>query len=111
MWSYVGRRLLIAVFVIFAASYLVYVLSANSGDPLEALRGSTAPNKEQLMAALTAQLHLDVPPFLRYFIWLGGVFSAATSAHDRRHLGQHPACAVGVVDDSARHDGDASSRS
>ena len=73
MWSYVGRRLLIAVFVIFAASYLVYVLSANSGDPLEALRGSTAPNKEQLMAALTAQLHLDVPPFLRYFIWLGGV--------------------------------------
>ena len=74
MWSYVGRRLLIAVFVIFAASYLVYVLSANSGDPLEALRGSTAPNKEQLMAALTAQLHLDVPPFLRYFIWLGGVF-------------------------------------
>ena len=73
MWSYVGRRLLIAVFVIFAASYLVYVLSANSGDPLEALRGSTAPNKEALMAALSAQLHLDVPPFLRYFIWLGGV--------------------------------------
>ena len=26
------------------------------------------------MAALSAQLHLDVPPFLRYFIWLGGVF-------------------------------------
>ncbi len=74
MWSYVLRRLLIAVLVIFAASYLVYVLSANAGDPLETLRGSTAPNKEQLMAALSARLNLDVPPFLRYFIWLGGIF-------------------------------------
>lgn len=74
MWSYVLRRLLIAVLVIFAASYLVYVMSSVSGDPLEDLRGSTAPNKEQLIAALSARLHLEVPPFLRYFIWLGGVF-------------------------------------
>ena len=73
MWSYVLRRLLIAVLVIFAASFLVYVLAANSGDPLEDLRGSTAPNKEALIAAATARLNLDVPPPLRYFIWLGGV--------------------------------------
>lgn len=73
MWSYVLRRLLIAVLVIFAASFLVYVLAANSGDPLENLRGSTAPNKEALIAAASARLHLDVPPPLRYFIWLGGV--------------------------------------
>ena len=73
MWSYVGRRLLIAVLVIFAASYLVYVLSANSGNPLEDLQGSTAPNKDALIAARIQQLHLDVPPFLRYFLWLGGV--------------------------------------
>jgi peptide/nickel transport system permease protein len=73
MWSYVLRRLLIAVLVIFAASFLVYVLAANSGDPLENLRGSTAPNKEALIAAATQRLHLDVPPPLRYFIWLGGV--------------------------------------
>lgn len=73
MWSYVLRRLLIAVLVIFAASFLVYVLAANSGDPLEGLRGSTAKNKEALIAAATQRLHLDVPPPLRYFIWLGGV--------------------------------------
>ncbi len=71
MWSYVLRRLLIAVLVIFAASFLVYVLAANSGDPLENLRGSTAPNKEALIAAASARLHLEVPPPLRYFIWLG----------------------------------------
>ena len=73
MWSYVLRRVLIAILVIFAASFLVYVLAANSGDPLEDLRGSTAPNKEALIAARIQLLHLDVAPPLRYFIWLSGV--------------------------------------
>ncbi|MCU1412272.1 MAG: transporter permease [Rhodoglobus sp.] len=73
MWSYVLRRVLIAILVIFAASFLVYVLAANSGDPLEELRGSTAPNKEALIAARIQLLHLDIAPPLRYFIWLGGV--------------------------------------
>lgn len=73
MWSYVLRRVLIAVIVIFAASFLVYVLAANSGDPLEDLRGSTAPNKEALIAARIQLLHLDIAPPLRYFLWLGGV--------------------------------------
>lgn len=73
MWSYVLRRVLIAILVIFAASFLVYVLAANSGDPLEDLRGSTAPNKEALIAARIQLLHLDIAPPLRYFIWLSGV--------------------------------------
>ncbi len=73
MWSYILRRLLIAVLVIFAASYMVYVMSAVSGDPLEDLRGSTAPNKQQLIEARIRLLDLNVPPPLRYFIWLGGV--------------------------------------
>ncbi|MGV8884583.1 MAG: ABC transporter permease subunit [Microbacteriaceae bacterium] len=59
--------------VVFAASFLIYVLAANAGDPLEDLRGSTAPNKEALIAAKIQQLNLDVPPPLRYFIWLSGV--------------------------------------
>lgn len=73
MWSYVLRRVLIAILVIFAASFLVYVLAANSGDPLEDLRGSTAPNKEALIAARIQLLHLDIAPPLRYFLWLSGV--------------------------------------
>ncbi len=52
----------------------MYILVALSGDPLEDLRTSTAPNKQQLIEARTALLHLDVPPYLRYFIWLGGIF-------------------------------------
>ena len=51
----------------------MYILTALSGDPLEDLRTSTAPNKQQLIEARTALLHLDVPPYLRYFIWIAGV--------------------------------------
>lgn len=73
MLAYVARRLGVAVLVIFAASYLVYNLAANAGDPLEDLRGSTAPNKAQLIQAAIDRLHLDIPSPIRYFIWLGGV--------------------------------------
>jgi peptide/nickel transport system permease protein len=51
----------------------MYVLVALSGDPLEDLRTSTSPNKAQLIAARSDLLHLDVPPYLRYFIWIAGV--------------------------------------
>lgn len=51
----------------------MYILTALSGDPLEDLRTSTAPNKQQLIEARTALLHLDAPPYLRYFIWIAGV--------------------------------------
>ena len=74
MATFVVRRLIASVFIFLAATYLMYILVALSGDPLEDLRTSTAPNKQQLIEARTALLHLDVPPFLRYFIWIGGVF-------------------------------------
>ena len=39
MFSYIVRRLIAAVLIVFAASYLIYILAANAGDPLEELRG------------------------------------------------------------------------
>ncbi len=74
MATFVVRRLIASLFIFLAATYLMYILVSLSGDPLEDLRTSTAPNKLQLIEARTALLHLDVPPYLRYFIWLGGIF-------------------------------------
>jgi peptide/nickel transport system permease protein len=71
--TFVVRRLIASIFIFLAATYLMYQLTALSGDPLEDLRVSTAPNKLQLIEARTAILHLDVPPYLRYFIWIAGV--------------------------------------
>lgn len=72
MLGYVIRRLAMAVVILFASSYLVYILAANSGDPLEDLRTSRDANREQLIAARVQTLDLDTPPPLRYFIWVKG---------------------------------------
>ncbi len=73
MLTFVIRRLVASLFVFLAATYLMYLLTAYSGDPLEDLRTSTAPNAAQLIEARSNLLNLDVPPYLRYFIWLSGV--------------------------------------
>ncbi|MGV3714080.1 ABC transporter permease [Pseudolysinimonas sp.] len=73
MASFVVRRLIASVLVFFAATYLMYLLTAYSGDPLQDLIESNAPNKEQLIASRIRLLDLDVPPPLRYFLWLGNI--------------------------------------
>ncbi|MEB4613843.1 ABC transporter permease, partial [Leucobacter sp. M11] len=72
MTSFIVRRILVSVLILLAASFIMYMLAAYSGDPLKDLRGSNAPNIDQLIAARTAALHLDVPPPARWLIWLGG---------------------------------------
>ena len=61
--------------IVFGSSFLVYNLAAISGDPLEGLRTSSEPNAKQQIITLTRQLQLDVPPPIRYFLWLKGVLS------------------------------------
>ncbi|MFB8387068.1 ABC transporter permease [Microbacterium sp. NPDC055910] len=72
MVGFVLRRIAVSILVLLAASFLMYVLAANSGNPLQDLEGSNAPNRDQLIAARINALDLDVPPVLRYFLWLGG---------------------------------------
>ena len=73
MLTFLARRLIASVLVLLAASYLVYLLTANAGDPLEDLLTSTAKNKDKLIEQRIALLDLDTPAPLRYFKWLGGV--------------------------------------
>lgn len=82
MATFVVRRLIASIFIFLAATYLMYILTALSGDPLQDLRESSAPNKAELIAARTQLLHLDVPVFLRYFIWLGGIFGFTGKGFD-----------------------------
>jgi len=73
--TFLARRLIATVIVLLVASYIVYVLAADAGDPLAALRTSTSRNKAELINLRIAQLDLNVPAYLRYFIWLGGILS------------------------------------
>ncbi len=73
MLAYVIRRLGALVMILFGSSFLLFNLAAISTDPIGELRLSDAENKEQLILNLTRELRLDLPPPLRYFIWLRGV--------------------------------------
>ena len=76
MLSYVTRRLGVLFIILFGSSFILYNLAAISGDPLLELRTSTEPNAKQQIINLTRELQLDVPPPLRYFIWLKGILGA-----------------------------------
>jgi peptide/nickel transport system permease protein len=73
MVAYIFRRLGILGVILFGSSFILYNLAAISGDPLADLRTSTDPNRDFLIAERTRSLQLDVPPPVRYFLWLRGI--------------------------------------
>ncbi|WP_206079763.1 ABC transporter permease [Propioniciclava coleopterorum] len=52
-------------------SFVMYGLLEIALDPLADLRENPAPNREELIANRVRLLHLDLPWFQRYFMWLG----------------------------------------
>ncbi len=72
MITYIGRRLLAIVGVLLVASFIVYTLTAITGDPLRDLKGSNDPKRQQYIDDRIAKLNLDQPVPLRYLWWLRG---------------------------------------
>jgi len=89
MVTYIVRRLFTAALILLGASFLVYLLTAASGDPLEELRASNAPNRQQLMDARTELLQLETPAPLRYFTWLGGAVQCLVPFANSCDLGKN----------------------
>jgi peptide/nickel transport system permease protein len=73
MAAFILRRLGVLGVILFGSSFILYNLAAISADPLQELRLSLDPDRDAKIAALTRELQLDVPPPLRYFLWLRGV--------------------------------------
>ena len=73
MLNYIMRRIGVSVMILFGSSFLVYNLAAYASDPLVELRLSTDDGARQQIISLTRSLNLDVPPPIRYFLWLKGV--------------------------------------
>lgn len=70
MARFLLKRLLMALGILLAISVFIYAICDLAMDPLDDLRNSTAPNKQQLIDARIQQLHLDQPWFVRYWQWL-----------------------------------------
>jgi peptide/nickel transport system permease protein len=73
MFAFIARRLGTLVVILFGSSFLLYNLTAISGDPTEYLKFSTDPKDVYQLHALVRQLNLDTPPPIRYFLWLKGI--------------------------------------
>jgi peptide/nickel transport system permease protein len=68
MLTYIVRRLLYSIVVLIAASMLVFVFVAKSGDPLAGL--AQTPNVSQLTVTnIRERKHLDAPIYQRYYYW------------------------------------------
>jgi peptide/nickel transport system permease protein len=73
MLLYSIRRLLASVLVLLASSLLVFVLVAQTVDPLAQYRTRQPPPPPQFFEQKRAELGLDKPILLRYWDWLTGV--------------------------------------
>jgi len=75
LWTYVLRRLLVAVPLILLISLGVFALvNLAPGDPARALVGSRQATPETL-AAIREKFHLDEPFLAQYLIWLKAVLT------------------------------------
>lgn len=82
MLKFILRRIGASALVLLGASFLMFILTINAGDPLKDLRESNAPNKQQLIDQREALLRLDDNPFERYWDWLTGVAGCFTGNCD-----------------------------
>ena len=90
MTAYISRRLILALFTIFAISALsFFIIELPAGDLAtkrldRTMDYTTGPAQAQEIAEqVRLYLQLDKPVYVRYFLWLGGLLrgdSAARSA-------------------------------
>ncbi|OFT94888.1 ABC transporter permease [Brevibacterium sp. HMSC24B04] len=74
MAQLIFKRLLISIFVLLAISVIIFAATLLlPGDPARAILGQQATPER--LAALREQMDLDKPAVVRYFLWLGGLFT------------------------------------
>ena len=82
MLAFIARRIGVLFLILFGSSFILYNLAAIAGDPIGDLRFSDDPEIQAQIRELEEFLRLDVPPPLRYFIWLRGVLGIFTGNLD-----------------------------
>jgi len=73
MLLYSIRRLLASFLVLLASSFLVFVLVAQTVDPLAQYRTRQPPPPPEFFAQKRQELGLDQPILVRYWHWLTGI--------------------------------------
>ena len=77
MAVFILRRLVVSFFILVAATFIMYVLVAISGNPLDDLLSDPSPNRDDKIRARVQLLHLDQSVPRRYLTWISGVAQCA----------------------------------
>jgi peptide/nickel transport system permease protein len=87
MVSFILRRVGVSALILLGASFIMFTLTALSGDPLADLYESRLPNRDQLIAARIQALNLDLPIPVRWLDWLRGAAGCLIPFADACDLG------------------------
>lgn len=85
----VAQRLALGLLVLFAVSLIIFLgVELLPGDLAEEILGQAAT--PETVAAMRKELGLDLPPYIRYFEWLGGMVQGdfGTSLASQREISE-----------------------
>ena len=92
MSVYIKKRIFGFIIVLVGVSILSFLLIALSGiDPAEVIaRKNSVGATEEMIEQVRAEMGLDKPLYVRYFQWLGGLFTGepGTSIHSFRPISE-----------------------
>jgi len=74
MLTYVIRRLLHTILVVFAITFIVFFAIRLTGDPVSVMFGAGEPTKEAI-EEITRNLGLDKPLYIQYGLFLKGILT------------------------------------
>jgi peptide/nickel transport system permease protein len=90
MLSYAVRRIAVSIPVLLVSTFVVFLITSLSGDPVKNFATSANPPPPQgAINAYARRLHWDEPLVERYWIWLTGLFRGdfGPSVNPGRDLG------------------------
>ena len=90
MLAYAVRRIAVSIPVLLVSTFVVFVITSLSGDPVKNFATSASPPPTQgAIDAYARRLHWDEPLLERYWIWLTGLFRGdfGPSVNPGRDLG------------------------
>src|SRR3954453_18036836 len=74
MLTYIARRVLYSIPVLFFSSFFSFIFVSYAANPLAAARGNLRLSPH-LLHLLIVQNHLDKPVVVRYFYWVEAIFT------------------------------------
>src|SRR4051794_31383166 len=99
MLAFALRRLFVSIPILLVSTFVVFVMSSLSANPLSYLLTRNPPPPPQTIELERVRLHLDQPILERYWHWITGIFQGdfGPSIQERMNIGSELITRFGVT--------------